>query len=109
MTELPGNQRRVHLLIHGVVQGVGFRFFVERHAKDLGLKGWVRNVANGAVEVLVEGPAEALDRLVQLCHQGPRGAMVESVRATWAAARGEFARFEIRPTAAAPLRDEPAT
>lgn len=101
MSEVPKGWRRVHLVIHGVVQGVGFRFFVERHAQDLGLKGWARNLTNGGVEVLAEGPAEALERLVELCRRGPRSALVESVEENWANATGEFARFDIRPTASA--------
>ncbi len=103
MADMPENARRLHLLLRGVVQGVGFRFFVERQARELGLRGWVRNVGHDMVEILVEGPVEALERFATRCQQGPRGAVVESVDADWAAATGEFGRFEIRPTATSPL------
>ena len=70
---------RVHLLVHGRVQGVGFRHFVTREAQALGLAGTVRNRPDGTVEVEAEGSADALDQLVQAVRRGPVGARVEHV------------------------------
>jgi acylphosphatase len=71
-------QRR-HVLIYGFVQGVGFRFGVERAAELRGVAGWVRNRADGAVEAVFEGEPEDVEALVELCRRGPRGAVVERV------------------------------
>ncbi len=84
-------------IVRGRVQGVGFRFFVERQASGLGLNGWVRNLGDGSsVEVLAEGPRAALESLLSDLRRGPHMAAVDDVEATWVAARGESQRFEIR-------------
>jgi acylphosphatase len=67
------------LTIRGVVQQVGFRAWVEREALRLRLKGWVRNRADGAVEVLVAGPPSAVAQLIERCHDGPPLARVVSI------------------------------
>lgn len=66
-------------IVYGRVQGVGFRFFVEREARPLGLKGWVRNRSDGSVECLAIGPGEALEQLHHRLRQGPPAARVEQV------------------------------
>lgn len=66
-------------LISGLVQGVGFRWFVARHARALGLAGFARNLPDGRVEVVVSGPDEALPALEQLLRSGPANAQVEGV------------------------------
>lgn len=66
-------------LVSGLVQGVGFRWFVARHARALGLKGYARNLANGSVEVVVSGPEEAFPELERLLRAGPASAQVERV------------------------------
>ena len=71
-------QRR-HVVIYGFVQGVGFRFSVERAANSRGVSGWVRNRADGAVEAVFEGEPEDVEALVEFCRRGPRGAEVERV------------------------------
>ena len=71
-------QRR-HVLIYGFVQGVGFRFGVERAASSRGVAGWVRNRPDGAVEAVFEGEPADVEALVDFCHRGPRGAQVERV------------------------------
>ena len=70
---------RVHLIVHGRVQGVGFRYFVTREARALGLAGTVRNRADGTVEVEAEGDPAALDQLAAAVRRGPSGARVERV------------------------------
>ena len=66
-------------LVRGRVQGVGFRWFVEREAHILGVAGWVRNNADGAVEVLAQGTREQLSGLRGRLQEGPRAARVDSV------------------------------
>ena len=72
---------RRHVTIHGSVQGVGFRFAVERAAKSRGVSGWVRNRPDGTVEAVFEGEREDVAALVDFCRRGPRGAEVERVDA----------------------------
>ena len=71
--------RAVHVLISGFVQGVGFRAWTERQANALGLSGWVRNTEEDDVEVVFSGAAEAVEKMLALCKEGPRGARVERV------------------------------
>jgi acylphosphatase len=61
---MAGTDRRVHCIVTGIVQGVGFRYYTRDEAMRLGLRGWVRNLDDGNVEVVVEGPEEALQQLV---------------------------------------------
>ncbi len=68
-----------HYVISGRVQGVGFRWFVEREAAQTGITGWVRNCENGDVEVLATGTAEQHRSLRQQLQQGPRAARVDHV------------------------------
>ncbi|MCS7224135.1 MAG: acylphosphatase [Armatimonadetes bacterium] len=98
MTEaLSHQQKRVRVLINGIVQGVGFRYFVIRKARSLGgITGFVRNLRSGGVEVVAEGSPEALEKLIQALHQGPPGAVVESVAVEWGEPTGSFRDFELR-------------
>jgi acylphosphatase len=74
----PG-ERIVRLMITGRVQGVGFRDFVEREARRLGLRGWVRNRRDGTVEAVLNGPAQAVDKAVEAIRRGPSSARVTAV------------------------------
>jgi acylphosphatase len=65
--------------IHGRVQGVGYRAWVEHRARAHDLEGWVRNVRNGSVEALFAGPADVVAGMVERCRRGPSSARVESV------------------------------
>lgn len=69
----------LHVLVHGAVQGVGFRRFVQRTAESLGAGGWVRNRRDGAVEVRATGHEDAITALRQACATGPRRARVARV------------------------------
>jgi acylphosphatase len=69
----------LHFLVQGRVQGVGFRWFVQREASELELRGWVRNTEDGNVEVLAAGEAADLDELRSSLRQGPRGSRVDRV------------------------------
>jgi acylphosphatase len=88
---------RVHLVVQGRVQGVGYRYFVLRRAEESGLNGWVSNRADGAVETEVEGEREALERFVAALRQGPTGARVASVDERWSDSPARHTRFVIRP------------
>ena len=70
---------RRRVVVHGVVQGVFFRDTVRRQASIRRVAGWVRNTCDGTVEALFEGEPEAVESLVALCHEGPRGARVDRV------------------------------
>lgn len=87
---------RVHLVIHGRVQGVGFRAFVLREARTLDLAGDVRNRPDGAVEVSAEGDAEPLSKLVDAVRRGPVAARVSDVDVSWSEATGRGRGFTIR-------------
>lgn len=85
------------LRIHGLVQGVGFRFAMHREALRLGLAGWVRNRRDGSVEAVVAGPAPAVDAIVAWSQRGPPAARVDRVEAT--PEDGAFEAFETHPSA----------
>ena len=95
MSASPDRAKRLHAVVRGRVQGVGFRYFVMEHALDLRLTGLVRNLLSGGVEVVAEGEEGALEALLVALKQGPRASHVEGVEATWLPATGEFRRFEI--------------
>jgi acylphosphatase len=82
--------------IVGDVQGVGFRYFAQSHARRLGLEGYVRNRYDGAVEVEAEGGAEALEGFLDLLRRGPRMARVQDVRVRWVPATGDLGPFGVR-------------
>jgi acylphosphatase len=97
---LPGNstdnRRRFKAEIIGDVQGVGFRFFAERHARQLGLEGYVRNRYDGAVEVEAEGSGSALEQFLTQLRRGPRAARVEDLKVSWMPYRGDLGPFGVR-------------
>ena len=86
---------RLHAVVHGDVQGVGFRYFVQRKAQQLGLQGWVRNNDNGTVEVVAEGGREQLEDLKLALQGGPRMARVDRVETRWSSATGGMRGFEL--------------
>lgn len=92
------NERaRLHAVVRGKVQMVGFRQFVIERARRLGLTGWVRNGDDGrSVEVVAEGERKRLEELLRLLHEGPRLAVVQAVDVSWDAPSGEFGDFSVR-------------
>ena len=86
---------RVSLIVTGTVQGVFFRASALEQAQSLSLTGWVKNLPDGGVEIVAEGPRYALDQLVEWCHRGPPGARVEGVYPRWGKHLGEFRTFMI--------------
>ena len=94
----PGSElASLHAMVHGLVQGVFFRAFTQRHAAALGLTGYVRNLPGGrAVEVHAEGRRGRLEELLQYLHQGPVGAKIEKVQVSWGDYSGDFSGFGVR-------------
>jgi len=89
-------QRRLQLRITGLVQGVFFRACTRDEARQLGLAGWVRNRADGSVEVEAEGTKDALNRLLIWCQRGSPASRVDQVEASWSEPTGEFVGFSVR-------------
>jgi acylphosphatase len=79
-----------------MVQGVFFREFTRRRALALGLTGYVRNLRDGTVETMAEGPSKSLEQLLEQLRVGPPSARVDSVDHKWEDHSGEFDRFEVR-------------
>lgn len=86
---------RVHLRIHGRVQGVWYRGSMQEEALQLGLTGWVRNHRDGTVEAVVEGDETLVNRLVDWCHEGPPAARVTRVDVEREEPTGEFHHFGV--------------
>ncbi|MEO7726712.1 MAG: acylphosphatase, partial [Burkholderiales bacterium] len=86
-----------HLIATGRVQGVGYRQFLYRQALELDCTGWARNCADGTVEAVIAGAADAVNGLLEAARRGPPGAKVE--RITVREIEGSYAQFEIRPSA----------
>lgn len=86
---------RIHLIVEGRVQGVGFRYFVAEEAISLGVLGWVRNCWDGTVEVMAEGERTILEKFVNVVQRGPRSAYVAQVKESWEKPTGEFKDFRV--------------
>ncbi|MDQ1265744.1 MAG: acylphosphatase [Bacteroidota bacterium] len=89
-------QVRAEFDIRGVVQGVGFRYFVYRNAIALNLKGYVKNIYDGSVKAVVEGSEGAIEQLHLFLRQGPSRSYVESCKVDYSSVTGEFQGFDIR-------------
>jgi acylphosphatase len=90
--------RRVHVIVRGRVQGVGYRYTLRMVAREAGVSGWVRNRRDGTVEAEVEGEPEQVDDVLAWMAEGPPGSRVESATVADAATTGGHG-FEVRPTA----------
>lgn len=86
----------IHLFIAGLVQGVSYRVNAARMAEKLGLTGWVRNLADGRVELLAQGEEKALKSLLAWTHEGPSLARVDHVEVNWQPAKEVLTGFQIR-------------
>lgn len=80
---------RLHVILTGRVQGVGFRYSCEEEAESRGLAGWVRNLPDGGVEAAFEGPRTDVEEMLVWCRKGPPAARVTNVELRWEEARGE--------------------
>ena len=83
------------MVISGMVQGVGFRYFVQHHARQLGLTGWVRNLPNGMVEITAEGNRDFVEDFIIHVRRGPHSAVVSKAEVTWKEPGGQFEGFDI--------------
>ena len=88
--------RCVHIYVSGRVQGVFFRASTKDQAQHLGLTGFVRNCPDGRVEIVAEGPFEAIEDLIEWCRLGPPGARVERVQVSDEPREHEFDAFKVR-------------
>jgi acylphosphatase len=92
----PTGSYRLRAVVHGLVHGVGFRYFVLEVARQLELGGWVRNLSDGSVEVVAEGPRESLEEFLAAVERGPRNARVSEVQTWWQEPTDEFRSFNVR-------------
>jgi len=90
------NEKRAEILVNGLVQGVGFRYFVMREAQNLGLKGFVKNLYTGEVLTMVEGDKVLIEDLFKKIKIGPSHASVRNANINWDGTKNEFTHFEIR-------------
>jgi len=90
--------KRAHVHISGRVQGVFFRAWVLDAARHLGLAGWVRNRFDGSVEAVFEGEAASVERMVELCHDGPDHARVDTVLDDYGEPAEGLGSFEVKST-----------
>jgi acylphosphatase len=87
---------RIHILLTGHVQGVGFRAYVQQKASTRLISGWVRNLGDDTVELTAEGSRDMLDALLADVQKGPPGSRVYETQFTWEQPSGEFNGFRIR-------------
>lgn len=87
---------QAHVFISGWVQGVGFRYWTRSQASKLGLTGWVRNLPNGNVEAVFQGPKKKVEEMVEKCKQGPAWTGDNEVEVDWQRVNKELPGFEIK-------------
>ncbi|MFA6233583.1 MAG: acylphosphatase [Bacteroidota bacterium] len=90
--------KTMHVVISGLVQGVGFRYFAMQKAREFGIRGYVRNLYSGEVEVIAQAEEGALDMLMRDLRIGPRSAHVNAVRMVWQEDDEMYNSFDIRGT-----------
>lgn len=90
------NKARAEILVNGLVQGVGFRYFVVRHATRLKLNGYVQNLNSGEVLTVVEGDKINIEELFKLLKLGPSHAHVKNAWIEWSEFKNEFESFEVK-------------
>jgi acylphosphatase len=88
-------QKRIHLVVHGRVQGVYFRATAQREARQHGLSGWVKNRTDGSVEIVAEGEEDDVKDFLTWAQTGPSTARVDDVDVRWRSYTGEFTDFRI--------------
>lgn len=88
-------EKRIEIRVLGMVQGVFFRTTTRDKARKLGLKGTVRNMSDGSVEIIAEGSEERLNRLIGFAKQGPPSAKVYDIQVKWEQAKGDLSYFNI--------------
>lgn len=84
-----------HVYVSGYVQGVAFRYSAIRQAASLGVAGWVKNLWDGRVEVLIEGEESLVNQMIEWCRHGPRSAVVEKIDVEMRPYSGKFSKFDV--------------
>ena len=87
---------RAEIIVNGLVQGVGFRYFVMREAKKLALNGFVKNLYTGEVLTVVEGEKAVVEEMVKKLRVGPMHASVKTCKVDWQEPKNEFTEFEVK-------------
>ncbi len=87
---------QARLFISGFVQGVGFRRFIQKQAQEMDVFGWVRNLPEGKVEVLLQGERQEVEMMIDACHRGPFLAEIDEVEIAWEAITQEYPDFTVR-------------
>lgn len=85
----------VHIIVKGLVQGVGFRYYAVRQASQLSVKGYVRNLYNGDVEIEAEGDRSLIKEFIKQVKIGPRSAQVKDLKIEWTEYQNRFKGFEV--------------
>ena len=88
--------KRAEILVNGLVQGVGYRYFALKNAEELGLKGYTKNLFNGDVYTVVEGEHFEIEDFYDKLKIGPAHAHVKNSSIKWSEPKNEFKRFEVR-------------
>ncbi len=88
--------KRIRVLVSGIVQGVGYRYFTKYKAKELGVRGFVMNLPDGRVLAVAEGNDESIEKFISALKEGPRFAVVKGLDISEEEYKGEFKDFEIR-------------
>lgn len=96
MRKIPSRNKQLHVYWIGRVQGVGFRYTAESVALDLHLVGWVRNLPDGRVEAICEGPQKALKGFLDEVARGPMRGYIQNTEMSWGEPTGQFEDFRIR-------------
>ncbi|MEZ0290814.1 MAG: acylphosphatase [Sulfolobales archaeon] len=87
--------RRVVIRVRGIVQRVGFRYWIYKNASRLNVVGYVKNESDGSVLIVAEGPKSVLEKIIELAREGPPEAIVEDMSVSWEDYKGEFKEFSI--------------
>lgn len=93
---MPAEKARAEITVSGLVQGVGFRYFVMTNAERIGVNGYVMNLTNGDVLAVAEGKKELVEALANKMKSGPSHSHVTDFRISWDEPKNEFTRFEVR-------------
>lgn len=89
-------KKRLTLKIHGLVQGIGYRYLSQNEAKKRGFTGYVRNLDDNAVEIVAEGEEKSLKDFINWCYNGVGSAQVSNIEQSWSEMTGEFSDFVIK-------------
>lgn len=90
------DEKRGEIIVNGLVQGVGFRYFIIKNAENLGLKGYTKNLYTGEVLTVVEGSKANIEEMFKRIKTGPSHAAVKNCKINWGESKNEFTHFEIR-------------